>query len=310
MGVVISNENLGIPFIDDSGSSSCTSSLFSEEVKYLAEDDCLSLNGLLDDAASRELSFNDLASLSCGYASLEPSDGRSEGGTSDTKDNRSKLQRKLSQSLPSSIDSSVKSTKDELFVKSTEVIVSESPTEPIDIMKDSVISLPVPDLPLKYDLHSCSSHSSRHSDNDVPGKPVQSSEDSTSNHSNHTHEGPDNHIQKKTPPEPPPRASTTFLANHQQSLNDTGKRSFPTLTDLDPQSPFRSQTHRRVQSISMPIRSFSPGECSTPLVPSQCPADCQVSTISVCSDISSPFSTGSRTTQTTTASEVCLIIIG
>ncbi|KAG7170986.1 NLR family CARD domain-containing protein 4-like 3, partial [Homarus americanus] len=57
-----------IPFIDDSGSS-CASSMMGEE------DDTASLSRLLDDAASRELSINglhdDLASLSCGYASLD-----------------------------------------------------------------------------------------------------------------------------------------------------------------------------------------------------------------------------------------------
>ncbi|XP_071547953.1 uncharacterized protein [Panulirus ornatus] len=71
----------GIPFIDDSGSS-CASSTMGEE------DDTTSLSRLLDDAASREFSINglhdDLASLSCGYASLDAhsdahSDTHSEG---------------------------------------------------------------------------------------------------------------------------------------------------------------------------------------------------------------------------------------
>nr|XP_027229325.1 uncharacterized protein LOC113821082 [Penaeus vannamei] len=68
-----------IPFIDESGSS-CASSMMGEE------DDTASLSRLLDDAASREFSINglhdDLASLSCGYASLDAHSGSHSEGRS------------------------------------------------------------------------------------------------------------------------------------------------------------------------------------------------------------------------------------
>ncbi|KAL7633771.1 UNVERIFIED_CONTAM: hypothetical protein RMT77_015725 [Armadillidium vulgare] len=94
-----------IPFIDDSGSSSCASSLVGDDPRNRHakqnfccyddddddEDDANSLNRLLDDAASRELSFNgfhdDLTSFSCGYVSLDGySDASISGATPATHD--------------------------------------------------------------------------------------------------------------------------------------------------------------------------------------------------------------------------------
>ncbi|KAB7500533.1 NLR family CARD domain-containing protein 4 [Armadillidium nasatum] len=94
-----------IPFIDDSGSSSCASSLVGDDPRHRHakqnfccyddddedEDDANSLNRLLDDAASRELSFNgfhdDLTSFSCGYVSLDGySDASISGATPATHD--------------------------------------------------------------------------------------------------------------------------------------------------------------------------------------------------------------------------------
>ncbi|XP_076035663.1 uncharacterized protein LOC143021810 isoform X2 [Oratosquilla oratoria] len=80
-----------IPFIDDSGSS-CASSMMDDDRD---SEDAASLSHLLEDAASREFSINglheDLASLSCGYASLDAHslDGRSEeGGIKEGRDRK------------------------------------------------------------------------------------------------------------------------------------------------------------------------------------------------------------------------------
>ncbi|XP_068231604.1 uncharacterized protein [Palaemon carinicauda] len=82
VGGVAGDEGCGIPFIDDSGSS-CASSMMGEG----DDTDTASLSRLLDDAASREFSINglhdDLASLSCGYVSLDGVGGNQSDGQSD-----------------------------------------------------------------------------------------------------------------------------------------------------------------------------------------------------------------------------------
>ena len=58
------HDESSIPFIDDSGSSSCASSLLGDPLRYHvghdSEDDAISITRLLDDAASREFSLSGL----------------------------------------------------------------------------------------------------------------------------------------------------------------------------------------------------------------------------------------------------------
>ena len=68
-------------YIDESGSSSCASSLIGDASERHLMDDTTSLSNLLDDVGSGQFSIDaldDLASMSCGYGSL---DTRSEAGS-------------------------------------------------------------------------------------------------------------------------------------------------------------------------------------------------------------------------------------